>query len=114
MAKRAGAKVAAAPRPTTPVFRRKARRETLGSRKCMTLPRLGVSRRLLESGGGIRPRLAQAETLNLAGRRLRQLDDEVDPAGVLVWCEAGLAELQQLGCKGLIAALPVVEDDEGF
>src|ERR1019366_4893741 len=55
--------------------------------------------------------IAQAKALDLSGRRLRQLVDELERTRVLVGCEALLDEGLQLG---VASRLPGLDDDEGL
>src|SRR5207244_8835205 len=55
---------------------------------------------------------AQLEALDLAGGRLRQLADELDPAGILIGCDLVLDEGLQLVGEAGVAARGLLQHDE--
>src|SRR6266540_6706774 len=115
MAKRVGTKVEAAASPMAVVCLRKVRREKFRCSLVMITP--GLLALVLETSGvGLcdHRRPSQPEALNLAGCGLRQLSDEVDPAGVFVGSEPILAECEELRRERIVARAAVLEDDKGF
>src|SRR5688572_787885 len=66
----------------------------------------------LTSSSANASRFPQFVALDLAGRGLRQLVDELDPARVLVRRDAALHELLQLLRKRVAAGLAVLQQDE--
>src|SRR5499427_10451456 len=65
-------------------------------------------------GAPARPSIPQLETLNLAGRRARQVGPDIDPARIFPRPGALLHVRAQLLEQPFVGAVAVLEHDEGF